>query len=81
MMSLELIGMEMGTAVLLVGLLGVTLAGLIALRNWAAGILWSFSLIILIFAGVFNIPLEFFWLGLIVTGVFLIVGFVVRWST
>lgn len=66
-------------AIFVVGLLGMLLFASYILRNWAAGVMWSLSTIVLMFAGLFDVGLELFWLSVIGTLILLMAGMVVRW--
>ena len=67
-----------GHATLTVGMLALTLFAVYVLRNWLAGLMWGVSTITLIFAGLFGVGVELFWLSLVATLVLLMAGMVVR---
>lgn len=67
-------------AIFTVGLLGILFAAIWFLRNIAAGIMWSISVLVLLFVQAFNIGIEYFWITLMATVILLIAGMVVRWN-
>lgn len=73
--------MDSGTATFLIGILAILLGAAYVLRNWAAGIALSLSVLVLIVAGLLGLGLELFWIGIIMTVVLLIAGLVVRWMS
>ena len=72
--------LTMGPAILLVGLLAVTLWAAVQFRNPAGVIAWGFSILLYIFSGLFNVGIELFWVGMILTVILLVIGVVARWS-
>lgn len=78
---LNLTGMQMGTAMFLVGFQALLLGAAGFFRNYAAGILLGLAFLALIFSGVFGIGLELFWVLIIVTILALIAGLIARWAT
>lgn len=70
-----------GPALLVVGVLAMLLAAAIMLRNPAGVAAWGFSVLMLVFSGVFGLGFEWVWLAVIATVVLVVIGAVVRWST
>lgn len=69
-----------GPALLVVGVLAMLLAAAVTLRNPAAIGAWGFTVLLLVFSGVFGLGFEWVWLSVIATVVLVVVGAVVRWS-
>lgn len=69
-----------GFAIFVTGLLGVLLAAVWMLRNWAAGIMWSVSIVVFVFVGLFGLDEALFWLTIVATCILLMAGMIVRWS-
>ena len=67
-----------GTAILIIGVLALTATVIVTMRNYIAGIPWGISVLLLMWSGAFGMPLEVFWLGMILTVVTIIAGFAVR---
>lgn len=72
--------MPEGTALLLVGIFGILLAAAVVFRNPTAVVSWSFSLILLIFSGLFGMGFELVWIGILVTVILVAIGVVARWT-
>lgn len=77
--SINLINMEMGIATFLVGILALLLGASAMLRNYAAGVMWAFSIVALLMSGLLGVGLELFWATVIATVLMLIMGMIVRW--
>lgn len=78
--SVKLTQMQSGVAILFVGLLAVVLAAAALLRNYAAGALWSVSIIVLLLSGTLGLSIELFYIALIAAMFAIGVGLVVRWA-
>jgi len=76
---LNVLDMELGTAWLLTGVMGLLLAPIAAFRNYAAGVTWGMAFLALVFSGLFGIGLEGFWALVVATVLTLVVGMVVSW--
>lgn len=79
--SFELVGIDFGSAIFVIGLVSILAFVIIATQNVPALIAWGLSLLTLLFVGVLGAPVELFWLSLIVTTVLIIIGVAVRWET
>jgi hypothetical protein len=73
--------MPEGTAMLLIGIFAILLAAAVSFRNPAAVIAWSFSVLLLIFSGLFGMGFEIVWFGIMLTVVLITIGVVVRWTS
>jgi hypothetical protein len=74
----DLLGIEFGTAVLFIGVMGLLLYSAVAFRNPAAVILWCFSLVVFVFSGLFGIGIQLVWISILVTVVVIAIGVSVR---
>lgn len=72
---------ETGAAILLVGVLALLAIVAIQLRNPLAIAAWGFSILMLVFSGLFQIGFEYVWLSILATGVLVILGAAVRGRT
>lgn len=79
LMSFDVSTVGEGPAVLLVGILAMLLSAAVVLRNPAAIGAWGFTLLLVVFSGVFGLGFEWVWLAVIFTVVLVVVGAVVRW--
>lgn len=79
LMSFDVSTVGEGTALLLVGVLAMLLASAVALRNPAAIGAWGFTLLLVVFSGVFGLGFEWVWLGVIFTVVLVVLGAALRW--
>lgn len=77
---INLTNMQTGIAIFLMGTLSLLMAGAAVLKNYLAGVLWSFAVFSLLASGLFGIGLELFWVLVIATAFSLAAGMVVRWS-
>lgn len=71
---------DMGPAMLLVGVLALLLSAAVALRNPAALVVWGVSVLLLIFSGLYDLGFEWVWLSLLGTTILVVVGAIARWS-
>lgn len=78
-MAIDLDDMDVGNAVFLIGTLGSLFGMSWLFRNPAAAIVIGLAFIAMVFAGLFSMGLEIFWMLVVGAIVLLIVGFVVRW--
>jgi len=69
-----------GLSIFLIGTLGLLLATIVAMQNYAAGVLWSLSVMTLIASGLFGIGLEIFWLTMMGTLALIIMGMILQWT-
>lgn len=65
-------------AIFTTGLLATLLGAVWISGNMLAGMMWSISVMILIFVGLFGLGVELFWLTVILTCILLIAGMAVR---
>jgi hypothetical protein len=72
--------MQTGMAIFIIGALAVFLGAAAFLRNYAAGVAWGFSVIVLLLSALFGIGLELFWSGLVLTAILIVAGMVIRWD-
>lgn len=77
--SYDLLDIPQGPSILLVGLLALLLWAAVTFRNPAGAVMWSFSVVILVFSGLFSIGFELVWVSIIATVLVIIVGIVARW--
>lgn len=77
-LSYSLQSIEMGPAILLIGMLALLLAAGIAFRNPLGLVLWGFTILLFIFSGLFGVGIELVWIGMIMTTVLIIIGLVAR---
>lgn len=78
--SFSFTGMAEGTAILIIGILGLLLFATIKFRNPAAAVTWGLSVLLFILSGLLELGSELFWIGIMGTLILLIAGLVVRWS-
>jgi len=69
-----------GLSIFLIGMLGLLLAAIVILQNYAAGVTWSLSIMILVISGLFGIGLEMFWVSMLGTISLLIMGMILQWT-
>lgn len=74
----DLIGIGEGGALMIVGLLFMTLWAVVQFRNPLGAVMWGLTVMTLIFVGVFGVGSELFWIALMLTVVLVIVGAVAR---
>lgn len=77
---IDLTGIGEGGAIMIVGLLGITLWAAVKLRNPLGMVMWGLSAISLVLVGMLEIRPELFWLGLVLTLVLVVIGAVARMS-
>jgi len=78
--SLELIGLPMGSAVVMIGILALLLGAAARFRNPAAAVTWAISVIMLLLVALLDLGPELFWISVLGTTIVLIVGLIVRWT-
>lgn len=74
----DLVGVGTGTAILIVGLMGLLLWAAVTFRNPSAAVMWGISALALLISGVYGIRDEIFWFGVMATVILVIVGLAVR---
>ncbi len=72
--------MDIGSAIIIVGISGLLLAAAAVFRNYLAGILWAMAMGILTLHELIDIGLRSYWILLVATALTLSVGLVMRWS-
>lgn len=77
--TFDLVSMSEGQAILIVGLLALLLFAAISLRNPAAIVAWGISVVMLVLSAILQLGSEWLWLGIMATGLLVLVGAVVRW--
>ena len=75
---IDLVDVGEGGALIIIGLLAMTLWAVVQFRNPLGAVMWGLSVMTLIFVGVFGVGSELFWLALLLTLVLVIVGAVAR---
>lgn len=78
--SFNFSGMGEGTAIIVIGILFLLLAGAVQFRNAAAGVAWGLTVLLFVLSHLLELGTEVFWIGVITTSVILIVGLIARWS-
>lgn len=78
--SIDILGIETGSAILLVGLLGLLLWVVVSFRNPAGIALWSFTVVLVTVSGLFGLGVEMIWIGILFTALVSIIGIGARWS-
>lgn len=78
--TIDIVNINEGPAILIVGVLALLLAATVNFRNPAAGIAWAVSVLLLVLSGLLDLGIETFWLGIVATVSILAAGLVVRWS-
>ena len=76
--SIDMLGMEAGSAILLVGILALLLWAVISFRNPAGIALWSVTVIMVVLSGLFGLGIELVYMGLLFTALVTIVGVTAR---
>jgi len=76
--SIDMLGMEAGSAILLVGILALLLWAVISFRNPAGIALWSVTVIMVVLSGLFGVGIELVYMGLLFTALVTIVGVTAR---
>lgn len=76
--GIDLFGIGEGSAILLIGILGLLLYALITFRNPAGLALWSFTVVLVTVSALFNLGIELVWIGIMFTAVLTIVGVTAR---
>lgn len=69
-----MLGLGEGSAILLVGLLGLLLYAVVAFRNPAGIALWSFTIVLVAISALFGLGIELVWIGILFTAVLTIAG-------
>lgn len=77
-MTIDPLTVGEGTAILIMGVMAVSLAAAFLFKNYLATAAWGFSLLALIFVFIFSLPLEVFWLSVALTLVLVIAGVAIR---
>lgn len=75
--QIDFLAMDMGTAIILIGVYALLFAAIVILRTWVTGLVWSFSLLFLLLSNAINIHAEYVWLALILTGTMLVIEFAI----
>lgn len=70
-----------GSAILVIGVMAMLLFVSIQLRNPMALVGWGLSTVMLVLAAMLDLGTEWFWLGVMVTSILVVVGAVARWMT
>lgn len=65
--SFDLMNIEMGAAIAIIGLFAILFAVIYLLQVWVSGIVWGFSLLLLLISSLIGLGMEFVWVGLIAT--------------
>lgn len=76
--SIDMLGMDPGSAILLVGILALLLWAVISFRNPAGIALWSVTVIMVVLSGLFGLGIEMVYIGLLFTALVTIVGVTAR---
>jgi hypothetical protein len=79
-LNIDLQNMQTGTALFLVGIIGVLGGIASALRNYAAIIMIAVAGVSLVMGGLFEFGLEIFWVLIILSFLLIAAGMAVRWS-
>lgn len=73
-------GMEAGTAIFVIGILGIGFMAVWVVRSFLGGVAWSLAVILLILAGIGLIGLEGFWVMIILLAIIIGLATAVRWA-
>ena len=79
--SIDILGMDAGASILLIGILALLLWATIAFRNPAGIALWTFTVILVTISGLFGLGIEIVWLGILFTSIVTIIGIGARVKT
>ena len=76
--SIDLLGIAEGSAIPLVGILGLLLWALVTFRNPAGIAIWCFTVVLVALSALFGLGLEWVWIGILLTAVLTIAGVTAR---
>lgn len=80
MIPLQVTAFATGDAIMLVGVLAILLVAIVMFRNPAAGVLWSFSVLVLAMHRLIGISRDVVWMMVVLTSLIVLLGIGVRWS-
>lgn len=73
--TIDMIGIEMGTALLLIGMLALLLVVLTREGNTVGLVLWGITVVMVSMSALFGIGIEIVYIGILLTGVLTVAGF------
>lgn len=76
--SIDILGIETGSAILLVGILALLLWAVVTFRNPAGVALWSFTVVLVVVSGLFGLGVEMVYIGVLFTAVLTMAGVTMR---
>lgn len=78
--SVDLASITQGTAIMIVGILGLSLWAIVQFRNPAAGVMWGVSVMALLLSDIYGLRGELFWFSTLITMILVVIGIAVRVS-